>query len=63
MSANEHMNISSGRVAEPGLDTTHGAILYLEEITVSFDVQAMGATAPNALSDVADPALHSTAKM
>ena len=37
MSANEHLNISSGRVAEPGLDTTHGAILYLEEITVSFD--------------------------
>ncbi|CAN7567976.1 MULTISPECIES: urea ABC transporter ATP-binding protein UrtD [Duganella] len=37
MSANEHLNISSGRVSEPGLDTTHGAILYLEEITVSFD--------------------------
>ena len=33
------------------------------EITVSFDVQAMGATAPDALSDVAHPAIHSTAKM
>ncbi|MFA9219143.1 MAG: urea ABC transporter ATP-binding protein UrtD [Sphingomonadaceae bacterium] len=29
--------IEEGRVASPGLDTTHGAILYLEEITVSFD--------------------------
>jgi urea transport system ATP-binding protein len=28
---------SYGRVAGEGLDTTHGAILYLEEITVSFD--------------------------
>ena len=28
---------SYGRVATEGLDTTHGAILYLEEITVSFD--------------------------
>ena len=29
---------SYGRVVEPGaLDTTHGAILYLEDITVSFD--------------------------
>ncbi len=26
-----------GRVARPGVDTTHGAILYLEDITVSFD--------------------------
>nr|WP_226929284.1 urea ABC transporter ATP-binding protein UrtD [Janthinobacterium sp. FT58W] len=25
------------RVKSPGLDTTHGAILYLEDITVSFD--------------------------
>src|SRR3954464_11660823 len=29
--------VSYGRVASGGLDTTHGAILYLEEITVSFD--------------------------
>jgi urea transport system ATP-binding protein len=29
--------VSYGRVASEGLDTTHGAILYLEEITVSFD--------------------------
>ena len=28
---------SYGRVADGELDTTHGAILYLEEITVSFD--------------------------
>ena len=33
------------------------------EITVSFDVQAMGATGPGPLSDAADPAIHSTAKM
>ena len=33
MSGNE----SYDRVAAAGLDTTHGAILYLEEITVSFD--------------------------
>ena len=33
MSGNE----SFDRVAGHGLDTTHGAILYLEEITVSFD--------------------------
>lgn len=33
MSGNE----SYDRVAVEGLDTTHGAILYLEEITVSFD--------------------------
>ncbi|MES2259230.1 MAG: urea ABC transporter ATP-binding protein UrtD [Pseudomonadota bacterium] len=30
-------NVAYERVARPGLDTTHGAILYLEEITVSFD--------------------------
>jgi len=28
---------SYSRIAAEGLDTTHGAILYLEEITVSFD--------------------------
>lgn len=28
---------SYGRVKKEGLDTTHGAILYMEEITVSFD--------------------------
>jgi len=28
---------SYGRVSQDGLDTTHGAILYLEDITVSFD--------------------------
>lgn len=28
---------SHGRVMQPGVDTTHGAILYLEDITVSFD--------------------------
>src|SRR5690606_29592692 len=28
---------SYGRVAPGGLDTTHGAILYLDDITVSFD--------------------------
>ena len=28
---------SYGRIAQPGLDVTHGAILYLEDITVSFD--------------------------
>lgn len=33
------------------------------EVTVSFDVQAMGAPAPGPLSNVADPAVHSTAKM
>jgi copper(I)-binding protein len=33
------------------------------EITVSFDVQAMGATAPGPLSEVADPAIDSTLKM
>jgi urea transport system ATP-binding protein len=27
----------SGRLARPGLDTTHGAVLYLEDISVSFD--------------------------
>lgn len=38
---------SYGRVVEPGtLDTTHGPILYLEDITVSFD----GFKALNALS-------------
>lgn len=29
--------ISYGKVRTPGLDTSHGAILYLEDITVSFD--------------------------
>jgi urea transport system ATP-binding protein len=29
--------ISHGRVKQEGVDTTHGAILYLEDITVSFD--------------------------
>ena len=28
---------SYSRIAEPGVDVTHGAILYLEDITVSFD--------------------------
>ncbi len=28
---------SAGHVASGGLDTTHGAVLYLEDITVSFD--------------------------
>jgi urea transport system ATP-binding protein len=28
---------SYGRIAQPGLDVSHGAILYLEDITVSFD--------------------------
>ena len=31
------MSANDARVALEGLDTTHGAILYLEEITVSFD--------------------------
>ncbi len=35
-----------GRVASPGLDTTHGAILYLDAISVSFD----GFKALNALT-------------
>ncbi|ARP97301.1 urea ABC transporter ATP-binding protein UrtD [Bordetella genomosp. 13] len=30
-------NAAYGRVSAGGLDTTHGAILYLEDITVSFD--------------------------
>src|SRR5271170_8114756 len=29
--------VSYGRVDDGKLDTTHGAILYLEEVTVSFD--------------------------
>ncbi|MFD2273323.1 ATP-binding cassette domain-containing protein [Undibacterium arcticum] len=29
--------VSYGRIKGQGVDTTHGAILYLEEITVSFD--------------------------
>ena len=29
--------VSYGRVSRQGLDTTHGAILYLESVTVSFD--------------------------
>jgi copper(I)-binding protein len=33
------------------------------DIAVSFEVQAMGAQAPGPLSDVADPAIGSTAKM
>jgi periplasmic copper chaperone A len=33
------------------------------EITVSFDVQPMGAPAPGPLSNVANPVVHSTAKM
>ena len=28
---------ATGRILQPGLDTTHGPILYLEDITVSFD--------------------------
>jgi len=28
---------ASGRLARAGLDTTHGAVLYLEDISVSFD--------------------------
>src|SRR5690606_31619424 len=28
---------TAGRVAAPGVDTTHGAILYLDSVTVSFD--------------------------
>ena len=32
----EH-GISYGRLKGEGVDTTHGAILYLEDITVSFD--------------------------
>ena len=30
-------DVSYGRVKSEGVDTTHGAILYLEDITVSFD--------------------------
>ena len=29
--------VSYGRISTPGVDTTHGAILYLDGITVSFD--------------------------
>lgn len=29
--------VSYGRIGTPGVDTTHGAILYLDAITVSFD--------------------------
>jgi len=29
--------VSYGRISAPGVDTTHGAILYLDGITVSFD--------------------------
>jgi urea transport system ATP-binding protein len=35
MAANESSSL--GRVSTGGLDTTHGAVLYLEEISVSFD--------------------------
>ncbi len=35
MAANESSTL--GRVSTGGLDTTHGAVLYLEEISVSFD--------------------------
>ena len=40
MSAMHETGASSaaeGRLLQPGVDTTHGAILYLEDITVSFD--------------------------
>jgi len=30
-------NPTQGRLAQDGLDTTHGAVLYLEDISVSFD--------------------------
>ena len=31
------LDASFARIATPGLDTSHGAVLYLEDITVSFD--------------------------
>ncbi|MDE2429733.1 MAG: urea ABC transporter ATP-binding protein UrtD [Burkholderiales bacterium] len=36
-SASGDQEASYGRIKQDGLDTTHGAILYLEDITVSFD--------------------------
>jgi len=35
--AHGDQGVSHGRIKGDGVDTTHGAILYLEEITVSFD--------------------------
>lgn len=47
--------VSYGRIKGEGLDTTHGAILYLEQITVSFD----GFKALNNLSlDISVGELH-----
>jgi urea transport system ATP-binding protein len=36
-SATGDQGVSYGRVRQAGVDTTHGAILYLEDIVVSFD--------------------------
>jgi urea transport system ATP-binding protein len=37
VSATGDQGVSYGRVRQAGVDTTHGAILYLEDIVVSFD--------------------------
>jgi urea transport system ATP-binding protein len=37
LTTNESGSDSMGRVATEGLDSTHGVVLYLDDISVSFD--------------------------